>query len=94
MFLYCFLPAPEPPTSLKVTITGMTTSLSWKHTEENVKHYRIYIEQLGLNVETESLSYSSLVLDNQTAYNISVVAVYDLPSIPGLLLIQTGGKHS
>ena len=94
MFLYCFLSAPEPPTSLKVTITGMTISLSWKHTEENVKHYHIYIEQLGLNVETGALSYSSLAFDNQTAYNISVVAVYDLPSIPGLLLIQTGGKHS
>ena len=71
----------------------MTISLSWKPTEENLKHYRIYIEQLGLNVMTQATSYD-LNLDNQTVYNISVVAVYDLPSIPAQLLIQTGGKHS
>ena len=90
-YKHCLLPAPESPTSLKVSAI---ISLSWKHTGGDVKHYRIYNEQLGLNAMTLVKSYSLPELSNQTAYNISVVAVYDLPSLPAVLLVQTGGKHS
>ena len=63
--------------------------------EGEVKHYLLYNEVLSLNTEIAPpiMSHTLPSLMNQSVYNISLLAVYDLPSIPAVLQVHTGGKH-
>lgn len=63
--------------------------------EGEVKHYLLYNEVLSLNTKLTAsiMSHTLPSLMNQSVYNIFILAVYDLPSIPAVLQVHTGGKQ-
>ena len=90
------IPVPKPPTSLRATISSNDIYISWMPpVEGEVKQYLLFNEVLSLNTKLTApiMSHTLPSLMDQSVYNISILAVYDLPSIPAVLQVHTGGKH-